>query len=214
LIGSRRGMPIEIAAEFVIDASGPRGFLHHALSLGETPVRWLPPTQALYTHFAGVMRWDHLHQTAQMPPYPVDDAALHHVFPGGWIWLLRFNNGITSAGAAITDALGAEIGAADGAGAWGRLLQSLPSVARQFVDAKPLLPFVHAPRLAFRSARAAGPTWALLPSAAGVIDPLLSTGFPLTLLGLTRLLDVLERTQPGPIRDAALAGYERQTFVE
>ena len=30
----------------------------------------------------------------------------------------------------------------------------------------------------------AGDGWAMLPSAAGVIDPLLSTGFPLTLLGI------------------------------
>ena len=50
----------------------------------------------------------------EAPPYPPDDAALHHVFPGGWIWVLRFNNGITSAGAALTDPLAAALGAADG----------------------------------------------------------------------------------------------------
>jgi FADH2 O2-dependent halogenase len=214
LVGSRRGAPIDITATFVIDASGPRGFLHRALALGETPLRWLPPTQGLYTHFTGVTRWDHLHPSEEATPYPVDDAALHHVFPGGWMWLLRFNNGITSAGAAITDAMAADIAARDGAAAWDRLLQLVPSVARQFAGATPLLPFVHAPRVAFRSARAAGPGWALLPSAAGVIDPLLSTGFPLTLLGLTRVLEVLERTQPGPSRDAALAEYERRTYEE
>jgi FADH2 O2-dependent halogenase len=54
----------------------------------------------------------------------------------------------------------------------------------------------------------------LLPSAAGVIDPLLSTGFPLTLLGVLRLVGVLERTSPGPDRDAALADYERTTLGE
>jgi FADH2 O2-dependent halogenase len=114
----------------------------------------------------------------------------------------------------LTAALAAEIGAAGGAAAWQRLLRLLPSVARQFAPADAVLPFVHAPRIAFRSARAAGPGWALLPSAAGVIDPLLSTGFPLTLLGLARLLDVLERTGPGPDRDRALAEYERVTLAE
>ena len=59
-----------------------------------------------------------------------------------------------------------------------------------------------------------GPSWALLPSAAGVIDPLLSTGFPLTLLGLLRLLDLLERTAPGADREAALAEYERASLAE
>src|SRR6266550_2738706 len=93
---------------------------------------------------------------------------------------------------------------ADGGAAWDRLLATLPSVADQFRPARAVLPFVHAPRLAFRSARVSGPSWALLPSAAGVIDPLLSTGFPLTLLGIMRLADLLERTAVGPEREAAL----------
>jgi FADH2 O2-dependent halogenase len=128
--------------------------------------------------------------------------------------MLRFNNGLTSAGAALTDPLAVELGAADPAAAWSRLLEMLPSVAAQFRSARAVLPLVHAPRVAFRSARVAGPAWALLPSAAGVIDPLLSTGFPLTLLGILRLVDLLERTSPGLDRDAALLEYEQATFRE
>jgi FADH2 O2-dependent halogenase len=214
LDGNRDGRSVHISARFVIDASGPRGFLHRVLQLGEAPHRWLPPTQGLYTHFEGVERWDRLRPTEQVPPYPVDDAAVHHIFPGGWIYVLRFNNGITSAGAALTDASAANIGAAEGGAGWARLLATLPSVADQFRSARATLPFVHAPRLAFRSARVAGSTWALLPSAAGVIDPLLSTGFPLTLLGILRLVDVLEHTQSGHERDTALAAYERTTLAE
>jgi FADH2 O2-dependent halogenase len=214
LDGEREGRAVQVSARFVIDASGPRGFLQRALHLDEVPLRWLPPTQGLYTHFEGVERWDQLRPGVECPPYPVDDAALHHVFPGGWIWVLRFNNGITSAGAALTDPVAAGIDAADGAAAWRRLLAGLPSVEEQFQQARATLPFVHAPRVAFRSARVSGPGWAMLPSAAGVIDPLLSTGFPLTLLGILRLVDLLERTQPGAERDAALALYERTTLAE
>jgi hypothetical protein len=136
------------------------------------------------------------------------------VFPGGWIWVLRFNNGITSAGAALTDGLAATLRASEGAPAWDRLLQSLPSVGDQFRTAQATLPFVHAPRVAFRCREVVGERWALLPSAAGVIDPLLSTGFPLTLLGIARLLDVLETSAPGVQRKAALAAYARDTQEE
>jgi FADH2 O2-dependent halogenase len=59
-----------------------------------------------------------------------------------------------------------------------------------------------------------GRTWALLPSAVGVIDPLLSTGFPLTLLGIGRLLDILERTAHGAERTCELEAYERITQQE
>ena len=214
LSAEREGRSVRIGARFVIDASGPRGFLHHALGLEESSRRWLPPTQGLYTHFESVERWDRLRSTPEAPPYPIDDAAVHHVFPGGWIWVLRFNNGLTSAGAALTDPAAAALNAAEGAPAWDRLMAMLPSVADQFRPARATLPFVHAPRLSFRSARVAGSSWAMLPSAAGVIDPLLSTGFPLTLLGLLRLLDLLERSPAGPEREAALREYERTTLAE
>jgi tetracycline 7-halogenase / FADH2 O2-dependent halogenase len=214
LEGERVGRSVRIRARFVIDASGPRGFLHRALELDEAPRRWLPATQGLYSHFETVDRWDRLRPTSESPPYPIDDAAVHHVFPGGWIWILRFNNGLTSAGAALTDPAATALGAADGAAAWSRLLATLPSVADQFRSARAVLPFVHSPRLAFRSARVSGASWGLLPSAAGVIDPLLSTGFPLTLLGIMRLVDLLERTTPGRDRDAALRAYERVTLAE
>src|SRR5258706_11424791 len=98
LSGTRQGEAVRIDASFVVDASGPRGFLASALNLDAPPLRWLPPTQAVYTHFENVSRWDAVTKS----PYPPDDAALHHVFPGGWIWMLRFNNCITSAGAALT----------------------------------------------------------------------------------------------------------------
>ena len=53
-----------------------------------------------------------------------------------------------------------------------------------------------------------GGSWALLPSAAGVIDPLLSTGFPLTLLGIQRLLKVLEGPEwDGAVFEDSLAEY-------
>ncbi len=214
----RHGRSFRLNAGFVVDASGPRGFLHRALPLAEAPLRWLPRTEGLYTHFEGVGRWEQVAPPDATPdatpPYPPDAAALHHVFPGGWIWVLRFNNGITSAGAALTAPLAARIGASEGAAGWTRLLETLPSVRAQFAGARATLPFIHAPAIAFRSSRAAGPGWALLPSAAGVIDPLLSTGFALTLLGVSRLLDIVATTRPGEERDAALRDYEVTTLEE
>ena len=160
LEGTRRnGASVRVTAPFVIDASGPRGFLHHALGFEEAPLRWLPPTSGLFTHFEGVERWDRLRPAttpanasgAQPTPYPVDDAALHHVFPGGWIWMLRFNNGITSAGVAHTHGARADaLRLNEGAPAWDRLLDTLPSVREQFRDARAVHPFIT--RRASRSA--------------------------------------------------------------
>ena len=220
LEGERGGKRVSVRARFIVDASGPRGFLHRALRLPEAPFEDFPATQALYSHFTDVKRWDDLvadsvmPPAAEQPPYPVDDAAVHHVFAGGWVWILRFNNGITSAGVAATDGLADALRFAEGEAAWNRLLERLPSLRELFTDATSQWPFVHAPRLSFRSATVVGPRWALLPSAAGVVDPLLSTGFPLTLQGIARLAVVLEADLDSARLEERLNQYARQTFQE
>jgi FADH2 O2-dependent halogenase len=129
-------------------------------------------------------------------PYAMDDAALHHVFDGGWMWVLRFGNGVTSAGIAVTDDLAAELKLADGEPAWHRFLSLYPSVQEQFANAQPTREFTWMPRMPWRVEQASGPGWVMLPSAAGFVDPLFSTGIPLTLLGIERLARILEREAP------------------
>ena len=199
------GPNFSVSAGFVIDASGPRGFLHRALKFPENAFENFPATQALYAHFENVERWENLPcYSGGQPPYPVDDAAVHHIFPGGWIWVLRFSTGVTSAGVATTNDV------SGGAKSWARLTSLLPMLQAQFARAKPMLPFFHMPKVPFRAGQAVGPRWAMLPSAAGSIDPLLSTGFPLTLWGVKRLAKVMEENWGEP----ALREYERITFAE
>ena len=198
LRGRRHGGPFCLRARGVIDATGARGFLSRALSLPAERFPGYPATQALFSHFTGVGRCDAMPEYAgagahgESPPYPIDDAALHHVFDGGWMWVLRFGNGLTSAGVAVVDALAEELRLADGEPAWHRLLDRFPAVHAQFAEARPIRQFDYMPRLSSRAPAAAGPRWALLPSAAAFVDPLFSTGFPLTLLGIERLAALLE----------------------
>ena len=138
LRGKREDREISIAAKFVIDASGPRGFLHRTLGIQELKLPDYPATQALYTHFSGVRRLEdqRWNNSDEQPPYPVDDAAVHHVFEGGWIWVLQFNNGITSAGIAATDSLATRLNLPEGAAAWNRIVQRIPALKEQFAEAK------------------------------------------------------------------------------
>jgi tetracycline 7-halogenase / FADH2 O2-dependent halogenase len=212
LEGTRLGERVAYSARFVVDATGPRGFLHRAFRIPELALPDFPRTEALFTHFRGVRRVEGI--TGEAPPYPVDDAAVHHVFDGGWIWVLRFNNGITSAGVAATSSLAARIGVSEGAAAWERLIEGFPTVRDQFAEATVERPFVHAQRLSFRSGIIAGERWALLPSAAGFVDPLLSTGFPLVLLGVSRLAEIFERDWDSARFGPALSGYALATERE
>jgi FADH2 O2-dependent halogenase len=182
-------------AGFLIDASGPGSVLAEKLGIPDSGFDSMRPTRAVYAHFKNVAP---LAGFEADPPYPPESAAVHHVFAKGWAWVLRFNNGITSAGAAYHGP----------AQTWEDILRALPTLRAQFGTAETVTPFFQTENLWFRRARAVGTRHALLPSAAAFVDPLLSTGFALTLLGVLRLADVF---QSG---GSDLSGYERATFLE
>jgi hypothetical protein len=94
------------------------------------------------------------------------------------------------------------------------LLEQLPSLAEIFKPSRAVIPFVHSPQLSFRSGTAAGPRWAMLPSAAGFVDPLLSTGFPLTLLGVKRIAGLLNSHWHRPSFRPQLKDYAQLTLLE
>jgi len=214
--GERHGKAFTVRTRLVVDATGPRGFLSKALALPEVSFAGYPATQSLYSHFTGVRRCDTMPEFGDpdTPPYPADDAAVHHVFDGGWMWVLRFDTGVTSAGVAVTDALAEELKLEEGEPAWQRFLARFPSVGAQFAQAVPTRPFTHAPRVAYRASAAAGPGWALLPSAAAFVDPLFSTGIPLALLGVERLGHGLEESWGTTELGTRLAEYGALTLQE
>jgi tetracycline 7-halogenase / FADH2 O2-dependent halogenase len=211
---TRLGVTSEIRAKLLVDASGPRGFLHNALRLEEQPFHGFPPTQALFAHFSGVDRWNARHPLRDPSPFPPDDAAVHHVFEGGWIWVLRFRNGLTSVGVAAHDRLAEELSLQSGSAAWERLIERLPSVHELFANAKATTPFFHLPRLSFRTSTTVGKSSVMLPSAAGVVDPLLSTGMALTLLGIERLGEIIEQNWGSETMAAELSNLNTRTLSE
>lgn len=220
LEGWSHGNPLRVRARLVVDATGPNGFLARTLHLPSSPFADYPPTQTLYSHFTGVRRCEQMPEFApdrwkDSPPYPMDDAALHHLFDGGWMWVLRFNNGVTSAGIAVEDRVAEELRLSEGEPAWHRFLAKYPSIAAQFENAVPTRPFTFAPRLSYRAERVTdGRSWLLLPSATAFVDPLFSTGMPLTLLGIERLGRILEEAWDTPHLSARLREYEQITLAE
>ncbi|MBB6053777.1 NAD(P)/FAD-dependent oxidoreductase [Armatimonas rosea] len=146
-------------------------------------------------------------------PYPPDAAASHYVFPGGWMWILPFDNGVTSAGFAVESWLADELELAGKRhGAWERFLARFPAIQAQFADAQPVEKWHYAPKLSYRAQNVVGDGYLRLPSAAGFIDPLYSTGMPLTLLGIQRIAALIQHDKlQSP---ELLAHYEATTFAE
>jgi FADH2 O2-dependent halogenase len=212
LSGIRNGQTAEYSARFVVDATGPRGCLHQLLQISEKQFPGYPKTSALFGHFSGVQRLESGGHIADLTdaPYPIDDAAVHHVFDGGWIWVLHFNNGLTSAGVITTHGTTLIQDERE----WHAFLQQIPALKKQFQQALPVKPLTHAPDLSYLSAQITGARWAMLPSAAGFVDPLLSTGFPLTLLGVERIARMLEQRLDDEQQSAGLREYAELTYAE
>ena len=186
-----------VRASFIVDASGEGSFLAKQLDVGPHPAGLRTRSRALFSHFTNVLPWSGLYSArggnVNEHPYPCDDAALHHVFDGGWMWVLRFDNGVTSAGFSLDPdrfPLDRSVAPED---EWAGLLRRLPAVSEQFARATPIVPWRQTGRMQRRLERSAGPNWVMLPNTATFLDPLHSTGNAFTLVGIERLLLILER---------------------
>lgn len=221
LTGSIADDPCMIQAEFVVDATGEGGCLANWLHLPSARQELTTQSRAVYAHWTNVAAWEPWWTThggrCNEQPFPCDAAALHHVFDGGWMWVLRFDSGVTSAGFSI-DAQRFPLEARRSpAEEWKFWCQRFPAIDEQFAAAEPTVAcggIRRTGRLQRLVTQAAGSNWALLPNTAGFIDALHSTGNTHTLLGLERLARIWERHWGTPEMSAALADYSRTVVTE
>ncbi len=197
LTGRREGEPVEITANFLVDASGSGGALARALNIPTDPTGVLATNSwAVFSHFEGMQRWENVVAAAggrvDDYPYHADDAALHHLLDEGWMYVLAFDNGVTSAGFLVDGRRQAPDPALSPEEEWQRLLERYPSVARQFRAARPIRPFERTGRLQRLARQVVGDGWAMLAPAAYTMDALFSTGNAHALLTLQRLAKILD----------------------
>jgi FADH2 O2-dependent halogenase len=221
LTGTRPDSAVQVRSRLLVDASGTGQVLADALGIQQVARSELKlRSRALYSHFTGVGRWQELLErefgarATAAHPFRCDDSTLHHIIDGGWMWVIPFENGVTSSGFSLdpdTHPLRSDETAED---EWARLLGAYPSIARQFATAERVRPFVRTGRLQRRLARVAGADWAMLPHTAGFLDAWLSPGIAQTLFAVNRLGLILaeERTDRG--RERRLAAYNHTVLTE
>ncbi|MEK7401905.1 MAG: FAD-dependent oxidoreductase [Gemmatimonadota bacterium] len=202
LTGHQLGTAFVLHADFVVDASGPGGFLARQLSIPSGLKRTRTRSALVFSHFADVHLMSEVIPGLPHGPYPDDWAAVHHLIDEGWMYSLRFDHGVTSAGFALSPRGVATLDAskATAEALWRKLLGRYPTIATAFDGAKPLMPLAFRSRIQHRLTRAAGARWALLPHAYAFVDPLFSTGIAWSLRAVERLALCFERTARGKRR--------------
>ena len=117
---------------------------------------------------------------------PCYQGTLHHIFDGGWLWVIPFDNHpdftnpLCSVGLQL-DRRKYPDSKVSPEEEFQALLNRFPSMARQFEHARPVRDWVRSnARLQFSSRQVQGDGYILLPHAAGFIDPLFSSGLAIT----------------------------------
>jgi FADH2 O2-dependent halogenase len=193
----------EIRCRYLIDGAGFRSPLSQLFGLRDEPCRFRTNSRSLFTHMVGVRPYDACAPAGHGMPYPLAQSTLHHVFDGGWLWVIPFDNhplstnGLCSVGLQLDRARHPD----DNRPAqqqFDEFLKRFPGVAPQFAEARAVRPWVSTGRLQFSSRQLVGDGYCLLPHAAGFIDPLFSSGLGFTGWVVNALAgELIEASQDG-----------------
>ncbi|WP_067651957.1 NAD(P)/FAD-dependent oxidoreductase [Nocardia harenae] len=201
-------------AEYLVDATGFRSVLAERFGLREQPTRARTHSRSLFTHMIGVEPFDDVAPVDYNPPTPWHNGTLHHVFDGGWLWVIPFDNndsslnplcsvGLTLTGDAVFD------DRPDPEQEFRAFLERFPAIGRQFREATAVRPWVSTGRLQYSATGTVGDRFCLTAQSAGAIDALFSRGLANSFQTVNALAwRIMAAKRTGDWSAAAFAGLD------
>jgi len=199
--GSQGGTRRTVSCGLALDCMGRRSPLVEKYELAVEP-GFHTDSRAIFAHFTGVPLFEHVAAPNHAFRYRRDAGTVHHCFAGGWIWVIPFDNGITSVGICLDRTRYPDRGRSPEDEA-SELIARFPSMAEHLGHLTPIDRWRSAARLQHETRSMSAPGLLLAPSTAGFIDPLFS-------FGLSQGAAFLHRVVP-LVRDGLL---ERDLAVE
>jgi len=175
-----------LRAKYIVDASGYRSVLAKKLNLREDPTRFRHSARTLFNHFVGIHPFDEVGLRTSGFPSSWHEGTLHHLFNGGWMWIIPFDNHhratnpLCSVGLQLDPRIHPRPPYPP-AEEFDRFLTRYPDIGAQFENARPVRSWVSTDRLQYSSRQTVGYRWCLTSHAAGFIDPLFSRGMSNTM---------------------------------
>jgi FADH2 O2-dependent halogenase len=206
----------ELRARYLVDGSGYRSLVAEKLGLRENPTRLRTRSRSIFTHMRGVRLYDDILTPGEAPGLSArwSDGTLHHVFAGGWFWVIPFNNHAASRNPLCSIGLTLDMNLYPATGLapeqeFRQIVDRFPSIAEQLRGAEAVRPWTATGRLQY-SARPMtdelGGRCFLLAHAHGFVDALYSRG----LISSFEILDALA----GPLLGAlASDDFSAQRFA-
>ncbi|MFN8439495.1 MAG: NAD(P)/FAD-dependent oxidoreductase [Caldilineaceae bacterium] len=206
-------------ANYVIDAGGMNSLLANKFNWRHRDC--ITHSRTIYTHMIDVPCYNNVgaSQGTYHFPYPVSQGTLHHIFKGGWLWVIPFNNHtqatnpLCSIGLQLDPRIYPQRNDLSPEEEFTSFVRQFPSIYAQLQNAHPVRDFLRVERLQYSAHHIVGDRFALLAHAAGFIDPLYSKGLYVTHASLFLMADLLLKAkQTGDYSAAAFAPLETMTL--
>ncbi len=174
----------ELTARYVVDASGRHSVLASTYGLREEPTRLRHHSRTIFTHMTDVRPFEQVEPGSEGKR--VSDSfskgTLHHVFDGGWFWVIPFDNhhlsesNLVSVGLTLDSRRFPRDESIEPEKEFASWVERFPVIERHLGPAQAARPFVGTDRIQYSSSTSVGDRFLLLQHAYGFIDPLFSRG--------------------------------------
>ena len=173
----------EFKARFFVDGSGHKSPVATKFGLRheEPPLR--TRSRTIFTHMIGVKHYDQILEDGEKPGLSRQwhEGTLHHIFDGGWLWIIPFNNEKGSENPLCSIGLTLDMRKYPHRGVppqqeFEEIVARFPSIAQHLEGAEAVRPWVGTGRLQYSSREGAGERYFLMAHAHGFIDALYSRG--------------------------------------
>lgn len=180
-------------ADFIVDAGGYKSILAEKFQLRDFSLQ--THSRGIFTHMIGVP--DYHDVTAPKEqfgfPFSLAEGTLHHIFDGGWLWVIPFNNHknstnpLCSVGLMLDPRKYPENPDLSACEEFHAFIKKFPDIEKQFKGTKSVRQWTRSGRIQYSSKQLVGNRFALLGHAAGFIDPLFSKGMYASLSSVGQL---------------------------
>lgn len=193
-----------VTAAFYIDSTGGNSIVADKMGYTTDAPALATDSRAIFTHVEGLAPFDEFLSEVDHPNQSnrLHDGTLHHVFDGGWMWVIPFDNfersEATNASIGlmldrekypVDESLSAEAEFYD-------IISQFPDIERHLESVTAIRPWVRTGRLQRVATQSAGTRHYLTNNTFGFVDPLYSNGlintFESVFLGTHLLLEAFE----------------------
>ncbi|NEQ99370.1 MAG: NAD(P)-binding protein [Cyanothece sp. SIO2G6] len=212
----------KIDSSYIVDASGFSSILAKKFGFKEQPSRFKTKSRTLFTHMTGVKDIDGCLSEDKDKVVPWNAGTIHHVFDGGWMWVIPFNNHEHSKNPVCSVGLNLNLSHfpksedTSPEQEFKHFLSKFPTIADQFANAQNIRPWAATGRIQFSSSKCMGERFYILPHASGFIDPIFSTGLIQSLIAISPLaaliLQAVQRNDYGMKNFASLEQLQQKIF--